>query len=103
MLPFLLTAIVAVLLYYGGADRFSQWLFPAFPPAIGGGILIGSLILVTTLLITSTRMLAQSLIVGTISFGLRLTIALLYGVLSAFRSTGTLLTQSLRSLLRRTP
>lgn len=102
-MAFLLVALIAVLLYFGGADRLSQWLFPAFPPTIGGGILIGSLILVTTLLITSTRMLAQSLIVETISFGLRLTVALLYGVLSALRSTGTLLSQSLRSLLRRTP
>lgn len=86
MVALLLFVVTFLLLMYGGSDRISEWLMPSMPHPLGQTLVLGGLVLVTTLLVPPTRMLAQSLITGFVGILFRVIVSITVAIISAMRT-----------------
>jgi len=76
--------LIAGFLYMAG-DQVSSWLWPTLAPAVGYWILLGSFTLVSALLWTPSRFLAQSVVMAAITTMLVILRVLAQGFLGMFR------------------
>jgi len=98
---FLVFLLIGGALFYAG-DQVSSWLWPSFPPDVGGWLLLGGFLLVAALFAPVTRFLAQAAIMAVITTLLVLVRILAQGALALGRIVWTNTRTAIARLLEQT-